>query len=363
MARRWAPLEIPKGRIGHINISEEANGQPEDEDVGALMTVSLVCPVTGEPLFRDGNYLVNATHTREFPIVDGIPILLPNEQECIRVAKTNWLTEKTDASPLVFYNRPHDHTNYCREELQVEREDIIGLLSRLRNPHEPVLEIGSGRGALQGVSDNYVAFDYSLTALHAYISKSHQRVCGTAEYLPFPDATFGFIYSVATLEHVPAADRAFEEIHRVLRPGGAVFLAPAWNCIQDNCEGIPVRPYSELTLRQKFRKLTLPLRRSLVWKAAIALPMRACRRVFWGIAGRNATRFRFCRLCPEYSKFWMSDSDAVSRLDPHEAALFLHSRGYSVMRPGISWVRQLLAGHAPLVAFKPPVNKIYRSVH
>jgi len=341
--------------LTRIIFSVEANDKSGDEEVGTLMPVSLVCPVTGETLFQDGNFLVNSTRSRKFPIRDGIPILLPNEQDCIRVAQTDWYTEKTEASPLSFYNRPHDHTSYCREVLQAEREDIIEQASKLRTPH-PVLEIGSGRGALQGVSNNYVAFDYSLTALHDYISKSHQRVCGTAEHLPFPDATFGLIYSVAALEHVPSADRAFEEIHRVLRPGGVVFLAPAWHCMQDNCEGIPVRPYSELALGKKFRKVTLPLRRSLVWKAATALPMRACRRIAWAIAGRRATRFRFRRLCPEYSKFWMSDSDAVSRLDSHEAALFFHSRGYTVMQPGISWVKQLLAGHAPLVALKPPVN-------
>ena len=320
------------------------------------MKVPIICPVTGALLLRVGDSFLAPATARRYPIVGGIPILLPDEQDCLRVAKIDWDTENSMSTPLDFYNRPNEHMRYCREELKVEREAIASVLTTVQDP-EPSLEIGTGRGALQGISAEYVALDYSFTALRAYISDRHQRVCGTAEHLPFPDSTFGLIYSVAALEHVPAADRAFEEIHRVLRPGGAVFLAPAWHCIQDNCEGIPVRPYSDLAIRQKFRKLTLPLRRNLIWKAAMALPMRASRRFAWGIAGNKATRFRFRRLCPEYSKFWMSDSDAVSRLDSHEAALFFHSRGYDVIRPGLSWVRQLLAGHAPLVAFKPPVNK------
>ena len=36
----------------------------------------LVCPITKSPLRRDGDFLVSA-EGRKYPIMDGIPILLP----------------------------------------------------------------------------------------------------------------------------------------------------------------------------------------------------------------------------------------------------------------------------------------------
>src|SRR6185437_2496296 len=99
-----------------------------------------------------------------------------------------------------------------------------------------------------------------------------RRVCASAERLPFADGTFRFIFTVATLEHVPGADRAVAEIERVLAPGGVAYLRPAWHCVQYNCEGIPVRPYRDLDLLQKLIKATLPVQQTLVFKAAQALP-------------------------------------------------------------------------------------------
>jgi SAM-dependent methyltransferase len=194
--------------------------------------------------------------------------------------------------------------------------------------------------------------DYSLTALRRYIDPQYQRVCATAEALPFSDNLFRFVYSVSCLEHVPCADRAFEEIDRVLKPGGIAYLHPAWHCAQYNCEGIPVRPYAELTACQKLVKLGLPLRRHVIVKAAAALPKRIVRRLCWSFSKRPV-RLQFKPLRPDYARFWMSDSDAASRLDSHEGCLFFLSRGYTIIHPGPGALRQLLARHEPLIVRKP----------
>ena len=47
-------------------------------------------------------------------------------------------------------------------------------------------------------------------ALRQYIKPQYQRVCATAERLPFPDNSFRFLFTIAALEHVPRADLAFE---------------------------------------------------------------------------------------------------------------------------------------------------------
>ncbi len=315
------------------------------------MPVPLVCPWTKEPLESEGEVLIARISGRHYPVLDGIPILLPSEMECQQVCEAEWKQKGGKESPLSFYNRASNYEQFCREELNAERAAIT-TLGRAA-PVGPYLEIGTGRGVLQGIGADYVALDYSLAALQAFISESHQRVCGKAEMLPFPEAGFTMVYSVAALEHVPEPDRAFEEIHRVLMPGGAVFLAPAWHRVQDNCEGIPLRPYADLSFRQKMRKATLPIRSGLAWKALTALPLRIVRRAIWAMGRKRPTILRFKKLRPNYSQFLMSDSDAVSRLDSHEGALFFHSRGYRVQQPGEGWFRQITAGHASLIAWKP----------
>jgi ubiquinone/menaquinone biosynthesis C-methylase UbiE len=42
--------------------------------------------------------------------------------------------------------------------------------------------------------------------------------------LPFPDASFDFVVAEAILEHVEDPLKAISELHRVLRPGGEIWV-------------------------------------------------------------------------------------------------------------------------------------------
>lgn len=312
------------------------------------------CPVHCEPLGRESDAFVCATCDERYPVVAGVPVLIADRAERQRAAGTDWQkgsTQQADKTPLDFYNSLQHQDGYCREALEEVRRDMTRFLS-LAKVAGPVLEIGSGKGALQGFGGDYVACDYSLSAVSRHVKASHARVCASADRLPFPDETFRFVFTIATLEHVIHVDRAFREIDRVLAPGGVAYVAPAWHCVQYNCEGIPVRPYRDLNLRQKFVKVTLPIRQNLLVKALGTLPGRVVRRSAWARAP-HPTELRFERLQPDYETFWLSDSDAASRIDSHEGALFFHSRGYEVLAPGAQWFLQLLNRHGPVVVRKP----------
>lgn len=96
-----------------------------------------------------------------------------------------------------------------------------------------VLEIGVGMGAdhvewakavprcLQGVDLTPRAVELTCERLAAYGLTSNVRVAD-AEDLPFPDNSFDLVYSWGVLHHTPDTARAFREVRRVLRPGGAV---------------------------------------------------------------------------------------------------------------------------------------------
>lgn len=94
-----------------------------------------------------------------------------------------------------------------------------------------VLEIGVGMGAdhlewakalprsLMGIDLTPRAVNFSIERLklHGFSPNVHS---GDAENMPFDNASFDIIYSWGVLHHTPDTQRAFNEIIRMLRPGG-----------------------------------------------------------------------------------------------------------------------------------------------
>ena len=61
-----------------------------------------------------------------------------------------------------------------------------------------------------------------------YLPYELPDLLGDGLNLPFADDTFGAVFSQAVLEHVPDPQRAVDEMHRVLRPGGQLFVEAAY---------------------------------------------------------------------------------------------------------------------------------------
>jgi SAM-dependent methyltransferase len=62
-----------------------------------------------------------------------------------------------------------------------------------------------------------------------------------AESLPFADESFDLVLGHAVLHHLPDLNRAFAEMHRVLRPGGTIAFAGEPSRIGDRVASIPKR--------------------------------------------------------------------------------------------------------------------------
>ncbi|HLF56332.1 MAG TPA: methyltransferase domain-containing protein [Thermoanaerobaculia bacterium] len=60
---------------------------------------------------------------------------------------------------------------------------------------------------------------------------AHRMLCADIREIPFADASFDYVYTMGTIEHIPEYRTTLREIHRVLRPGGrAVIGVPhKWN--------------------------------------------------------------------------------------------------------------------------------------
>jgi SAM-dependent methyltransferase len=67
-----------------------------------------------------------------------------------------------------------------------------------------------------------------------------------AERLPFDDASFDLVFGHAVLHHLPDLDRAWREIHRVLRPGGLAVFAGEPSRYGDRLAAVPKRAASRL---------------------------------------------------------------------------------------------------------------------
>ena len=209
---------------------------------------------------------------------------------------------------------------FAAEAYHIE-DRVRAFVKRFNLTDRPVLEIGSGRGYLQDIAQNYTGLDISSSVARFYHKKF---VLGSATAMPFPDDSFDGIWSIWVFEHVPNPEQAFSEARRVTRDNGVLFLFPAWNCVSWAAEGYEVRPYSDFGLGGKLIKASIPLRSSPPFKWMHLIPNRIVRSL---VSFVGPTKLRYHRLTPNYEKYWVPDSDAVNSIDYHEALLWFRSRG------------------------------------
>jgi len=92
-----------------------------------------------------------------------------------------------------------------------------------------MLDVGGGPGyfrqAFEAAGASYVALDADVGELAGAGSIDARTVLGSGMQLPFRDAAVDVCYSSNVLEHVPDPWRMAEEMVRVTRPGGLVFIS------------------------------------------------------------------------------------------------------------------------------------------
>lgn len=115
------------------------------------------------------------------------------------------------------------------------RSRLIAALSK-ENPHK-ILDVATGTGSLpigiaQSMNAKVVGLDISEKMLEiankkvkkADLEKSVSFVLGDAENLSFPDQHFDAVTLSFAVRNFEQRRRALQDIHRVLKPGGALFV-------------------------------------------------------------------------------------------------------------------------------------------
>lgn len=197
------------------------------------------------------------------------------------------------------------------------------------------LEVGSGRGALQDIVENYTGLDYSDSVKENY----HKPfVSSSACKMPFKDNEFDFLWSYAVLEHIYELEETLNEMIRVTKGGGIILLHPAWQCPKWLANGYKVRPYSDFSFLGKIYKASIPFRENkTVFKIQLLF-----KRLAWLISYRffSSEKLYYQRLNPNYKTYWQSDSDACNNIDQFATALWFERRGH-IVTPATKKIRTL----------------------
>ena len=206
----------------------------------------LACPTHQLPLLASETTL-RCAHGETYPIVDGIPVLLPQDVEPNHGAFA--ATQRIASSQLSrddsFQIRGKDGIDEYVQKAIVETcgilyKSVLGRLIRYPIPEFPLpvghgealLDIGCnwGRWTLSATRKGYrvIGVDPSLEALLAARRVASQLgidtsyVVADARQLPFKSASFQRVFSYSVIQHFsrPDAHQACREIGRVLSAAG-----------------------------------------------------------------------------------------------------------------------------------------------
>lgn len=273
----------------------------------------LASPIDGTPLRRVGDTL-KSDSGHEFPIIEGIPILLlPGTNDTIgamtatrAVAASGGAGHASGDDPYYLDTlglTPEERARF-REEVGKTAADIdpvaafmvgatngilyknlVGRLPRYPIPHfrltdgknKLLLDLGCnwGRWSMAAADQGFlpVGLDPQFGAVLAARRVARQRgvqahfVCGDARHLPFRRDVFDTVFSYSVLQHLPREDvaRIAQESRRVLKPGGETFIqmpnAFGIRCLQHQImrcfrepQGFEVRYWTLGQLRRLFER-------------------------------------------------------------------------------------------------------------
>ena len=149
----------------------------------------LACPVCRHELLDTVSALRCKNCGAQFPIVNGVPVFLPDAAGVVTV--------------------PSTHTSNA---IGAEFEEILA------RGNQRVLHLGAGSSARK--YSNCIELEYQIFR--------HTDVVGDAHALPFRDACFDRVFAFNVFEHLRNPARAAREILRVLKPGGAIAFHTAF---------------------------------------------------------------------------------------------------------------------------------------
>lgn len=98
------------------------------------------------------------------------------------------------------------------------------VITRLASGYASVLDVGCGSSRILGSNPGWVGLDVQIDKLRYARRYGNPLVHGSIFALPFEDKTFDCVVCSEVIEHIPPDERPFDEMQRVLKPGGRLIL-------------------------------------------------------------------------------------------------------------------------------------------
>jgi glycosyltransferase involved in cell wall biosynthesis/SAM-dependent methyltransferase len=292
----------------------------------------------GRELVRNGPWN-NETVTKRFLQLVDTAVEKPAKEQFRQQKSTN---PQMKASSLDGYKSFYDERRsltygHDYENFRAEDHSFYPFLQEFIAKYElkskRCLEIGSSGGFFQDLVVDYWGTDIA-DSLARYYHKPY-RIASGGHY-PFDDAMFDAIWTITVHEHIPDLQASLLEIQRLLKPGGVICFAPAWQCRSWAGEGYAVRPYRDLGWKGKLIKMSILIRERVWFRSMFIFPKRAYRQLQY-LLGKRFDVIRYKKLKPNYEVFWTSDSDACNAIDPHDAILWFLSHEFECLSHQSFW--------------------------
>ena len=214
---------------------------------------ALQCPFCGAGVKRAEDEIVcgNADCQRRYPIVDGVPVLINEDNSTLSLD-----TYRQGQGSKIYFRRDSLKHRIAAWLPKIGRNWKAGekypeLIRLLKNGKDrpTILIIGAGviGGGFDTIADADVDFVFSDIAITPLI-----QIVVDANDIPFEENTFDAVIAQAVLEHVTDPVQCVSEIHRVLRPEGLVFAEIPF-MQQTHGGGIDFSRFTHVGIRRLFR--------------------------------------------------------------------------------------------------------------
>jgi SAM-dependent methyltransferase len=217
---------------------------PSGNSIDQNLLARLRCPVSGQELVVDGEYLATIDGSNRYPVVSGIPCLIPASAKVTHAGYARLLDENLRWQSKTF-DVSDDAINSFVSAMIVPTGGNLFQGTRLNGSYpiaefpsefhqNPILEIGCnwGRWTIAGAQVGYqmIGVDIHLQALLCAQELSRRLVPGRmpsfvladARMLPFAAESVAGVFSYGVLQHFSKENLklSLAEIQRVLSHGG-----------------------------------------------------------------------------------------------------------------------------------------------
>ena len=181
----------------------------------------IVCPECKGKLDHDDSSLRCDPCDKTFPLIDGIPIMLLDGHDIVSQPKPAATAASgaflRKAFSLMIKSIPTGyHSPITAENFAFLREQAP--------PGASCLAVGGGIGAY-GKDTEHLGPEILAEMINLEVEPGPVvDLVADGHDIPFPDHSFDLIISQAVLEHVKRPRRVVAEMHRLLKPGGWIFV-------------------------------------------------------------------------------------------------------------------------------------------